>query len=275
MCFCARTRTVPVNTVEVNSCFATTYSEKMKTQDNFLRQAGSWHGHPLSFWRLIHVRMVSTWEQIKWGWEISFYFRWSFRPAGKLKTGVSIFWDDRAWVSLSLHIMQMWQSSESVFNVFTYGEMYIPKDEPGKDNWPLEALLRAKSNPLVLVWAMLEKLVCVHVPVASLRWKGHTYLIHEMNCWSQNPLLTYVEFFLGQQKEDKSFPKWDRKFLKNEIIFIVGERQKKYLKRSQMDLYFCCQQSQDEGRILVHTHLVSTTGYSRADRFPLGGLGSV
>lgn len=42
-----------------------------------------------------------------------------------------------------------------------------------------------------------------------------------------------------------------------------------------MDLCFCCQWSQDEGRILTNTHLVSTTGYSRIDRFPPGGLDSV
>lgn len=50
---------------------------------------------------------------------------------------------------------------------------------------------------------------------------------------------------------------------------------KSNLKRPGVVLYFCCQRSQDEGRVLVHNRLVSTTGYSRVDRFPPGGLDSV
>lgn len=237
MCFSAKTRTVPCEHREGQLLLSHwVLSEKMKSQDNFLRRTGSWHGDPPSFWGLARFHMESTWEQIKWGW-FQLLYSWvrdlywpqiMFQTCRKawsrcVHADVLGWWGLSLVLSTFLCIMQMWQQ----VYVFEYDEAYILKDQTGTGNWPLRAVLRANSNPLVLIWVMLMKLVCVHTLVASLRQKGCSHLDHEMSCWRQNPLATYVVLFLGWQKEVKRFPKWDRKFKKNEIIFIVGERQKK------------------------------------------------
>lgn len=81
--------------------------------------------------------------------------------------------------------------------------------------------------------------------------------------------------FLRVAEGSQKLSKMGQKVKKKRNYFHSWRKAEKVRERPLMGLYFCCQWSQDEGRFLIHTRLVSTTGYSRVDRFPPGGLDSV